>query len=167
MSHSCISCLFGLFCCLETLALSAKPLWCYSVICVVLSCATHIICSNMHMYVCYFFFFFLVVKCLSSTQLWKKLQTFEGEENGLIFSYHWFAVFQVDYCIGSGNTGILLKPYLNVQLQYLASLFFLPPFSPVSGHFFSLLLYYWSTLGHCALGLFLGMCFKPDLWQNF
>lgn len=43
-SHSRILCLFVLFCSLETLALSTKPLWCYSVICVVLSCASHIIC---------------------------------------------------------------------------------------------------------------------------
>lgn len=66
--------------------------------------------------------------CPPSTPLAKKLQKFESEEKESIFHTTEVQRFR------STDMGILLKPYLNVQLQYLASLFSLPPFSPVSGH---------------------------------
>lgn len=57
--------------------------------------------------------------------------------------------------------GILLKPYLNVRLQYLASLFSLPPFSPVSGH--SRL---YSAVLLVRTAKLLGIYLQADLRQN-
>lgn len=63
--------------------------------------------------------------------------------------------------MGSRDPGILLKPYLNVRLHYLASLFSLPPVSPVPRH--ALLC---SAVPLVRTAKFLGMYWQPDPRQD-
>lgn len=84
-----------------------------------------VLCSSRYLFkytcVCVLLFFFFSVgkMCQPFASLSKKLQTFESKEKG-VDNLMPPTVQCFRSTLGSGDMGILLKPYLNVQLQYLA-----------------------------------------------